>query len=217
MTTLLKPVRRSTASAPIFERGHRRVVVTLLPGDCIGFRLERTRREYVLPIADCNRCLDCHSESSVTTGFVHFFSASRSEQLAASASPRPDAAPHNRLSVSPRSAATANCVGAETATPGTKAQAYRESSPDSVFELPTVIEGADVVDVTASDLSRRTNLPGPAQEERTGLVTTLEPCHHNELNPLAQATIFRDNLVTLGLILVAMVFTAGVLLWVIHA
>lgn len=52
MTTLNRPVRRSTANATVFERGHRRIVVTLHPGDCIGLRLERTRREYLLPLAD---------------------------------------------------------------------------------------------------------------------------------------------------------------------
>jgi hypothetical protein len=50
MTTLNKPVRRSTAST-VFERGHRRIVVTLYPQngaqpERIGFRLERQRREW---------------------------------------------------------------------------------------------------------------------------------------------------------------------------
>lgn len=51
MTTLNKPVRRST-NATVFDRGHRRIVVTLQPGDVIGLRLERHRTEYLIPIAD---------------------------------------------------------------------------------------------------------------------------------------------------------------------
>jgi hypothetical protein len=45
-TTLNRPVKRIT-DGRVFERGRRRVVVTLYPGDRIGMRLERTRREYV--------------------------------------------------------------------------------------------------------------------------------------------------------------------------
>ena len=47
MTDLRKPVKRRTV-AP--HRG-RRIVVSLLPGDVLGFREERTRREYLLTIA----------------------------------------------------------------------------------------------------------------------------------------------------------------------
>lgn len=49
MTTALhKPVRRRTI-API-TRG-RRLIASFLPGDVIGFREERTRREYLLSIS----------------------------------------------------------------------------------------------------------------------------------------------------------------------
>ena len=47
MTDLRKPVKRRTV-AP--HRG-RRIVVSLLPGDVLSFREERTRREYLLTIA----------------------------------------------------------------------------------------------------------------------------------------------------------------------
>lgn len=47
MTPLTKRVRRRTM-AP--HRG-RRIVVALMPGDVLGFREERTRREYLLSIA----------------------------------------------------------------------------------------------------------------------------------------------------------------------
>lgn len=50
MTRLQKPVKRFTIGT-VFERGHRRIVVTLYPGDLIGLRLERTRREYTAPLA----------------------------------------------------------------------------------------------------------------------------------------------------------------------
>jgi len=54
MTDLLKAIRRRTA-ATVFERGSRRIIVTLYPpngaqGERIGFRLERTRREYVVDL-----------------------------------------------------------------------------------------------------------------------------------------------------------------------
>ena len=48
MTPLRKRVQRRT-TAPV--RGGRRVVVSLLPGDVIGFREERTRTEYLLSIS----------------------------------------------------------------------------------------------------------------------------------------------------------------------
>ena len=48
MTPINKPVRRRTV-APIY-RG-RRLVVSLVPGDVITFREERTRREYLLSIS----------------------------------------------------------------------------------------------------------------------------------------------------------------------
>ena len=47
MTPLTKRVRRRTLTP---HRG-RRIVVALLPGDVLGFREERTRREYLLSIA----------------------------------------------------------------------------------------------------------------------------------------------------------------------
>lgn len=47
MTPLTKRVKRRTI-AP--HRG-RRIVVSMLPGDVLSFREERTRREYVLSIA----------------------------------------------------------------------------------------------------------------------------------------------------------------------
>lgn len=58
MTHLTKPVRRVT-SATSFERGTKRIIVTLLPkngaqgaqGERIAFRLERTRREYAVDLA----------------------------------------------------------------------------------------------------------------------------------------------------------------------
>lgn len=48
MTDLRKTVKRRAVSAAY--RG-RRIVVSLHPGDVIGFREERTRREYFLPIS----------------------------------------------------------------------------------------------------------------------------------------------------------------------
>ena len=47
MTPLTKRVRRRTLTP---HRG-RRIVVALMPGDVLGFREERTRREYLLSIA----------------------------------------------------------------------------------------------------------------------------------------------------------------------
>ena len=57
MTDLIKPVRRRANNAIVFERGNRRVLVTLYPpvgsqAEQIGFRLERTRREFRLNVAD---------------------------------------------------------------------------------------------------------------------------------------------------------------------
>lgn len=49
MTDLDKPVRRR-ARAPY--RG-RRIIVSLEPGDLLGFRLERTRRTEYLTVAGC--------------------------------------------------------------------------------------------------------------------------------------------------------------------
>jgi len=46
MTDLTKRVKRRTLTS---HRG-RRIVVSLLPGDVLGFREERTRREYLLSI-----------------------------------------------------------------------------------------------------------------------------------------------------------------------
>ena len=47
MTDLRKPVRRRT----IHPHRGRRIVVTLHPGDVLGFREERLRKEYILSIA----------------------------------------------------------------------------------------------------------------------------------------------------------------------
>ena len=47
MTDLTKRVRRRSFA---FYRG-RRIVVSLLPGDVLAFREERTRREYLLSIS----------------------------------------------------------------------------------------------------------------------------------------------------------------------
>ena len=48
MTELTKRVKRRTIGR---VRGGRRIVVSLHPGDVLGFREERTRKEYVLSIA----------------------------------------------------------------------------------------------------------------------------------------------------------------------
>lgn len=48
MTELRKPLRRRTVDA--YDHQGRRVVVTLLPGDVIAFRWERTRRTFTAPI-----------------------------------------------------------------------------------------------------------------------------------------------------------------------
>lgn len=49
MSPLTKPVRRRTLGA----HHRRRIVVTLAPGDVIGFRYERTRRTWYTTIAAC--------------------------------------------------------------------------------------------------------------------------------------------------------------------
>jgi hypothetical protein len=49
MTDLNKPVRRR---GRLPYRG-RRIIVTLEPGDMLGFRLERTRRTEYLTLAGC--------------------------------------------------------------------------------------------------------------------------------------------------------------------
>ena len=46
MTDLTKRVKRRSIS---FHRG-RRIVVSLYPGDVLGFREERTRKEFILSI-----------------------------------------------------------------------------------------------------------------------------------------------------------------------
>jgi hypothetical protein len=51
MTSTDKAVSRRTVMATLFERGHRRIIVSILPGDVIGFRLERMKRTYYAPIA----------------------------------------------------------------------------------------------------------------------------------------------------------------------
>ena len=47
MTDLTKRVKRRTNAT---YRG-RRIVVSLMPGDVLGFREERTRREYLLSVS----------------------------------------------------------------------------------------------------------------------------------------------------------------------
>jgi hypothetical protein len=47
MIELYKPVKRRTRSP---HRRGRRVIVSLLPGDLLAFRDERSRTEFVLPI-----------------------------------------------------------------------------------------------------------------------------------------------------------------------
>lgn len=51
MTALNKPIKRST-NAVIRDKGRtRRLVVTLYPGDVIGLRPEKTRREEITSLA----------------------------------------------------------------------------------------------------------------------------------------------------------------------
>lgn len=59
MTDLLKKITRRTTSTTVFERGTRRILVTLEPGDCIGFRAERTRRTYRARILDLYELVQC--------------------------------------------------------------------------------------------------------------------------------------------------------------
>lgn len=51
MTDLNKRIARRTIKT-VFEKGHRRVVVTLEPGDMLGLRLERTRETYYVSLTD---------------------------------------------------------------------------------------------------------------------------------------------------------------------
>lgn len=61
MTDLKRPVSRRT-SLPVDRRY--RVVVTLLPGDLISFRLERTRKCYVTTLRACyERAVKQHVEA----------------------------------------------------------------------------------------------------------------------------------------------------------
>lgn len=50
MTPLNKAISRRANHA---KDGGRRVIVTLFPGDVIGFRLERQRKSFKLPILAC--------------------------------------------------------------------------------------------------------------------------------------------------------------------
>lgn len=50
MKTLDKPITRRCAVA---AWNRRRLVVTLMPGDVLGFRLERCRQRYYIPLASC--------------------------------------------------------------------------------------------------------------------------------------------------------------------
>lgn len=57
MTNLNKPITRRATNATVFERGTRRILVTLYPpsgsqAEQVGFRLERTRREYRVNLPD---------------------------------------------------------------------------------------------------------------------------------------------------------------------
>ena len=49
MTPLTKPVTRST----LYKHRGRHLVVTLHPGDVLGVRHFRTRKEYVIPLSWC--------------------------------------------------------------------------------------------------------------------------------------------------------------------
>ena len=48
MTDLHKEIRRRTLDP--YDHQGRRVVISLLPGDVIGFRWERTRRTFTAPV-----------------------------------------------------------------------------------------------------------------------------------------------------------------------
>lgn len=50
-TQLTKPVKRRTEETRRDKGKLRRYVITLYPGGLIGFRLEKTRREELLPVA----------------------------------------------------------------------------------------------------------------------------------------------------------------------
>jgi hypothetical protein len=47
MTDLVNPVRRRSTK----EHRGRRTIITLYPGDLLGFREERTRTEFLIPVA----------------------------------------------------------------------------------------------------------------------------------------------------------------------
>ena len=50
MTDIRKPVHRRTVSPNYMGR---RIVVSIEPGDVLGFREERTRRTFRLPVSAC--------------------------------------------------------------------------------------------------------------------------------------------------------------------
>jgi len=58
MTTLTKPLHRSTTGryAILYVGDRRRIVVSLLPGDVIGFREHRRRQVFTLPIDYAFKC-----------------------------------------------------------------------------------------------------------------------------------------------------------------
>lgn len=56
MTDLNKKLKRRTLGT-VFDRGHRRVIVTLHPGDRIGLRLERTKKEYIADVSAIYRAV----------------------------------------------------------------------------------------------------------------------------------------------------------------
>ena len=51
MTDITKVVKRRTSDT-VFSKGHRRIILSIEPGDLLGFRLERTKRTYTARIVD---------------------------------------------------------------------------------------------------------------------------------------------------------------------
>lgn len=62
MTDLHKTIRRRSSTP--FAHYHKRIVVSLEPGDVLGMRLERTRTTYRAPLANVFRTLaDWHARA----------------------------------------------------------------------------------------------------------------------------------------------------------
>ena len=62
MTDLHKTIRRRSSTT--FAHYHKRIVVSLEPGDVLGMRLERTRTTYRAPLASVFRTLaDWHARA----------------------------------------------------------------------------------------------------------------------------------------------------------